>query len=93
MLTRRLDMPIVKRIGWLLVGAVIGAIVVSTLTAAQLPPLQSERRLIVLRNAGSIDGPAYFIKDTKTGACWLTVRFRDDTGGSLAPAPAASCEQ
>lgn len=87
-------MPIVKRIGWLLVGAMIGAIAVSTLTAAQLPPLHSERRLITLRNAGTTDGgSAYFIKDTKTGACWLTIRFRDDTGGSLAPAPMASCEQ
>jgi hypothetical protein len=94
MLTRRLDMPIVKRIGWLLVGAVIGAIAVSTLTAAQLPPERPERRLIALRNAGPIEGgTAYFIKDTKTGACWLTFRFRDDSGGSLAPAPAASCEQ
>jgi|SoiMethySBSTD1v2_1073268.scaffolds.fasta_scaffold817651_2 hypothetical protein len=87
-------MPIVKRIGWLLVGAIIGAIAVSTLTAAQLPPLHSERRLISLHNAGTIDsGSAYFIKDTKTGACWLTVRFRNDNGGSLAPAPSASCEQ
>jgi hypothetical protein len=94
MLTRRLDMPIVKRIGWLLVGAIIGAIAVSTLAAAQLPPLHPERRLISLHNAGTTDsGSAYFIKDTKTGACWLTVRFRDDSGGSLAPAPAASCEQ
>jgi hypothetical protein len=87
-------MPIVIRIGWLLVGAVIGAIALSTLTAAQLPPLQPERRLISLRNAFPIEGgSAYFIKDTKTGACWLTVRFRDDSGGSLAPAPAVSCEQ
>jgi hypothetical protein len=87
-------MLIVKRICWLVVGAVIGAIAVSTLTAAQLPPLQPERRLIVLRNAGAIDGgSAYFIKDTKTGACWLSVRFRDNSGGSLAPAPTVSCEQ
>ena len=87
-------MPIVKRIGWLLVGAVIGVIAMSTLTAAQLPPLQSERRLIVLRHAGPIEyGTAYFIKDAKTGACWLTVRFHNDGGATLAPAPVASCEQ
>jgi len=87
-------MPIVKRIGWLLVGAIIGAIAASTLTAAQLPALHSERRLISLHSAGTTDGgSAYFIKDAKTGACWLTIRFRDDSGGSLAPAPAASCEQ
>ena len=87
-------MPIVKRIGWLLAGAIIGAIAVSTLTAAQLPPLHPDRRLLSLHNAGTVDGgSAYFIKDTKTGACWLTVRFRDDIGGSLAPAPPASCEQ
>ena len=87
-------MPIVKRIGWMLVGAVIGAIAVSTLTAAQLPPERPERRLIVLRSAGPMEyGTAYFIKDAKTGACWLTVRFHNDSGGTLAPAPAASCEQ
>ena len=68
-------MPIVKRIGWLVVGVVIGAIGVSTLTAGQLPPERPERRLIVLRNAGPIEyGTAYFIKDARTGACWLTVR-------------------
>ena len=87
-------MPIVNRIGWLLAGAIIGAIAVNTLTAAQLPPLHQDRRLASLHNAGTVDGgSAYFIKNTKTGACWLTIRFSNDTGGSLAPAPPASCEQ
>jgi hypothetical protein len=94
MLTRRLDMPIGKRICWLLVGAVIGAIAVSTLAAAQLPAERPQRRLTFLRTAGPIEfGNAYFIKDAKTGACWLSVTFHNDTGGTLAPAPTPSCEQ
>ena len=85
-------MPIVKRIGWLVVGAVIGAIAVSTLTAQQLPPERPERRLNVLRSA-PIDGGSAYFKDTKTGACWLTVHFSGDSASTLAPAPATSCEQ
>jgi hypothetical protein len=87
-------MPIVKRICWLLVGVAIGAIAVSTLAASQLPPERPQRRLTFLRTAGPIEfGNAYFIKDAKTGACWLSVTFHNDTGGTLATAPAASCEQ
>jgi len=50
--------------------------------------------LLILRTASPGDGvAAYFIKDTATGACWLSVRTRDDMGGSLAPAPPVSCQQ
>ncbi len=82
-----------NRAGWIFAGVLIGA-----LGSAALPKLsafqeQPARRLIVVRTGASIDGyGATFIKDTKTGACWLSIRTRDDMGGALAPAPPASCE-
>jgi hypothetical protein len=75
---RRPDMAIVRRIGWVLLGVVIGVIASSTLTAARLPQDRPVPRLITPWNALPVDGGAgHFIKDTKTGARWLTVRFRE----------------
>ena len=35
---------------------------------------------------------SYFLKDSKTGACWLVIRSRDDISTALATAPRESCE-
>jgi hypothetical protein len=87
-------MRMTKRIGWLVLGTVLGGITVSTVTARQLPPERPERRLIVLRNAGPMEyGNAHFIKDAKTGACWLAIHFNSENASTLAPAPPASCDQ
>ncbi len=34
-----------------------------------------------------------FIKDMRTGACWLSIPSRDGMTMALAPAPAESCQQ
>jgi hypothetical protein len=87
-------MAIVKRIGWILVGVVIGGGVSATLGAVRASQEAPPRRLAVLPVAGGVEGgTSYFIKDTRTGACWLTIRSRDDISAALAPAPPASCEQ
>lgn len=87
-------MATVKRISWILVGVAIGVGASATLGAVRVSQQGTPRRLVVLQTAGAVEGgSAYFIKDTKTGACWLTIRSRDDIGAALAPAPAASCEQ
>jgi hypothetical protein len=35
---------------------------------------------------------SYFLKDSKTGACWLVIRSRDDINAALATAPRESCQ-
>jgi len=89
-------MAVAKRIGWVLIGILIGICGASALSASGAA--QEERpqpRLVALMRGDRIGGyNAYFIKDTKTGGCWLSIRSGDPYGPvSLAPAPAASCEQ
>ena len=87
-------MTLGKRIGWVLLGGLLGISVSGSLRAehAQNPPTQ---RFIALMRGDRIDGyNAYLVKDTKTGACWLTIKATDPYGPvALAPAPAVSCEQ
>jgi hypothetical protein len=75
-----------------LIGVVIGALASTALTASSARQERTSRRLQVL-SAGPLQTfSTSFIKDTKTGACWLAIRSRDDVATALAPAPAASCE-
>ena len=86
-------MTMVKRIGWVFVGVLIGGITTGSVAARRMPQERPSPRLIMLPTVPlSQGGPGYFIKDTKTGACWLMIRSRDDMSGTMAPAPAASCE-
>jgi hypothetical protein len=89
-------MALVKRIGWVLVGILIGICGASALSASGAALQERpQSRLVAFMRGDRIDGyNAYFIKDTKTGGCWLSIRSGDAYGPvSLAPAPAASCEQ
>ena len=87
-------MAIVKTVGWIVVGVAIGGGASAALGAVRVSQERTPRRLAELHTAGPVEGgSAYFIKDTRTGACWLTIRSRDDIAAALAPAPAASCEE
>ncbi len=88
-------MTMAKRLGWMLVGIVIGWIGSGSLVTArwaQGPPRAG--RLMIVTNSKLSEGViGDFIKDTRTGACWLSIRSRDDTSGALAPAPPEACQQ
>jgi hypothetical protein len=80
-----------KRFGWVLLGILIGGFAAGSVDASR--QTAQPRRLVALEGSTlPTEGSAYFIKDTKTGACWLTIRSRDDISGALAPAPRESCE-
>ena len=86
-------MSILNRSGWILIGVVIGALASTALTAASARQEKTTSRRLLVQAAGPLQTiSTSFIKDTKTGACWLAIRSRDDVSTSLAPAPAASCE-
>ena len=87
-------MTIAKRLGWLVIGIVIGWIGSGSLLAARWAQAVPGRRLMVVARANLSEGVnGNFIKDTRTGACWLAVRSRDDRDMALAPAPLESCQQ
>jgi len=86
-------MAIAKRIGWILVGVVIGGIGSSSLATVRSQE-QPSQRLMTVATAKLAEGVVgAFVKDTQTGACWLSIRSRDDMSGALAPAPSTSCER
>jgi hypothetical protein len=89
-------MALVKRIGWVLVGLVIGVSGAGALSASGgVLQERPQPRLVAFMRGDRIDGyNAYFIKDTKTGGCWLSIRSGNADGPvALAPASPASCEQ
>ena len=81
-------MTMAKRLGWVVVGIVIGMLLtrsVGTLMAQQdnTPP-----RLLYTKVANTLDGIGTgFIKDVKTNSCWLRM------GTAIAPAPNAACDE
>jgi len=86
-------MTMAKRLGWVVIGIAIGWIGSGSLVAARwvqgTPP-----RLVVVAGSRLSEGVnGNFIKDMRTGACWLSVPSRDDMTMALAPAPAESCQQ
>ena len=84
-------MTIVKRIGWILVGLLIGILASGSVRALGTAQDRPQQRLVSSGGGTMSQSNAYFIKDTKTGACWLTVRSRDDISSALAPAPTEAC--
>jgi hypothetical protein len=84
-----------KHFGLVLVGVLVGWFASGSLGAhAQQVPNGRSLTAIEVRNPATPGAQgSYFLQDSKTGACWLMVRSRDDMNGALAPAPRESCER
>jgi hypothetical protein len=85
-------MRIAKPVLWIVVGLVIGASGVSatrTVERQQRPPNRLE---VTAAYGGALDNSAFFIKDSKSGACWLALRLSPSAEVSLAAAPREACE-
>jgi len=84
-----------KRIGLVLLGVVVGWFASGSL-GAEAQQVPSGRRLTAIP-VGNPTTPgaqgSYFLRDNKTGACWLMVRSRDDISAAVATAPRESCQQ
>lgn len=83
-----------KLFGLVLLGVVVGWFASGSL-GAEAQQVPSGRRLTEIP-VGNPTTPgaqgSYFLKDSKTGACWLVIRSRDDMSAALATAPRESCE-
>ena len=87
-------MTVAKRLGWLVIGIVIGCIGSGSLVAAKWAQAAPGRRLVVAAGSRLSEGVnGDFITDTRTGACWLSIRSRDAMSMALAPAPKEACQQ
>ena len=83
-----------KHFGLVLVGALVGWFASGSLGAhAQQVPNGRSLTPIEVRNPTPGAQISYFLHDSKTGACWLMVRSRDDMNAALASAPRESCER
>jgi hypothetical protein len=90
-------MQIAKRFGWILVGVVIGAVAPDTILTGQRRLERPGPERLQITGVGFYEGGQNFafIKDAKSGGCWLLARGSQGSAESpvsLAPAPATACE-
>jgi hypothetical protein len=84
-------MRTLKPVGLVILG-VFGGLFASGSLVAALRQAVSGQKLTAIPVNNVAGGSGYFVRDSKTGACWLMVRARDDVSAALAPAPRESCE-
>ena len=82
-----------KRIGLVLFGVLIGWFASGSLAAQPQQPAGGRRLIVIPAGLIASGQSAYFLQDTRTGACWLGIQSRDDVNAPLAPAPRESCEK
>jgi uncharacterized membrane protein YciS (DUF1049 family) len=91
MLQKETDMRIVKRIGWLLAGLVIGVLITTTAHAKIQLPEPRQARIVKVASSG-VDGRTFtIVRDTKSDGCWLVINTSD--GVAVSQAPATACFQ
>jgi hypothetical protein len=83
-----------RSIGLVLIGVAIGALLTTATTASQRvhqePP--GGRLFFIDAEQNSAASSLTFIKENKTGACWLGIDTRGQGITALASAPNASCQ-
>ena len=88
-------MRIAGRLGWILVGVLIGASSSAFFALNAQTARPQQRVQVTFGNSGGAQN-FYFVKDSKSGGCWLMAT--SSTGSamsqpvSLATAPASACE-
>jgi hypothetical protein len=85
-------MSIAKRIGWILIGVVIGGLATGSMSAVREQQRQASpgRLAFVDVSSGNFGAVAAFVKDTKSTGCWLAMS-KGDSGVSLVTAPPEAC--
>ena len=85
-------MDSMKRVGWIFVGVVIGALATGSMAAVRQLPDPPQRRLVVIAENSVGRRNASLIKDTKGDGCWLMITTGNVDGPlAIAPAPASAC--
>jgi hypothetical protein len=84
-------MAIVTRIGWILAGVLIGALLTTSTQARFQLPEPGQARLAHVAGNVVAGRTATLIRDTKSDGCWLLISTSD--GVAIAQAPPAACYQ
>ena len=84
-------MRILKRTGWVLVGAVVGALATSSVGAVKQQAHTPDASRLTVALASTSVGMAAFVKDTRSDGCWIV--FIKGDGASIAPAPGPACSE
>jgi hypothetical protein len=82
-----------KRMGWMLVGVLIGGLAATAVHARQ-PQSQPPQRLVVVASDRVSGWNAEIVRDMKSDGCWLLIGSRTVDGAvAVAPAPPGTCYQ
>ena len=84
-------MALIKRLGWVIGGMLIGALVTTSIQARVQLPEPRQARLVQVAGNVVAGRTAFLMKDTKSEGCWLVINSSD--GVAIAPAPASTCYQ
>ena len=86
-------MKLIKPVLWTVFGVIIGATAVLTssrvLAQQQKPAERIKIEYVGVERSGSYG--IYFVKDNKSGGCWVGTRD-GSTWTGIAPAPATACD-
>ena len=86
-------MRFARHVGLVLVGVVVGILLTGSIRASQLQRETAPRLSFIDTGMSSKQSMLIFIKDNKSGGCWLAVDSRQQGIVSLAVAPALACGQ
>jgi hypothetical protein len=86
-------MRFARQIGLVLIGVVIGILLTGSIRASQSQSDTRSRLTFIEAGTNSKMSMLTFIKDSKSGGCWLGVDSREQGIISLAVAPALACGQ
>jgi hypothetical protein len=87
------SMRFVRQIGLVLIGVVIGILLAGSMQANQSQGEKTSRLSFIDVGTNNKTSTLTFIKDHKSGGCWLGVDSRGQGISSLAVAPAEACSQ
>ena len=82
-----------RQIGLVLIGVVIGILLTGSIRASQSQSDTRSRLSFIDAGTNNKRSMLTFIKDSKSGGCWLGVDSREQGIISLAVAPALACGQ
>ena len=89
-------MRLTQRVGWMLMGVVIGAVTGASVASGQPKHERPGPKRLQFVSADSYENHHFvFVRDPKSGACWLLAKGTEGGANnvvSLASAPVNACE-